>query len=176
MRWLLYLALCAALWAGYTSWRDHQQDIGDQRATDRYEKALKTQKGEAAALLATETARANEAERRARELIAEQEKRDAKNLNTVATLQARLRALAGPSGQLWDPNAKPGRGCGGGGPQGAPATGAPDRPADGAEAGGLLSAELSGLLQARLTEADQINLAYASCRVDLMRRASEATP
>ncbi|HCY15254.1 MAG: hypothetical protein A2Z93_04055 [Curvibacter sp. GWA2_64_110] len=176
MKWLLYLALAGAIVLGYQTFVDHQQAIGEQRATDRYEIALSKQKVDAARLLAAETARANEAERRARELLAEQEKRDAKNLNTVAGLQGRLRALAGPAGQLRDPNAQPGRGCGSGGAQGAPATGATDRPADGAETGGLLSAELSGLLQTRLTEADQINIAYASCRADLMRRAAGAVP
>lgn len=180
MKWLLYLLLAGAsvgaVVVGYQTFVDHQQDIGDQRATARYELALSKQKGEAAALLATETTRANEAERRARELLAQQEKTDAKNLKTVGTLEARLHALAGPDGRLWDPNAQPGRGCGSGGPQGAPAARAADRPGDAAEAGGLLSAELSGLLQTRLSEADQINVAYTSCRADLMRRAAGATP
>lgn len=180
MKWLLYLLLAGAsvgaVVVGYQTFVNHQQTIGDQRATARYELLLSRQKTDAAALLATETARANEAERRARELLAEQEKRDAKNVNTVAGLQARLRALAGPAGQLRDPNAQPGRGCSSGGPQGATATGATDRAADAAETGGLLSPELSGLLQARLIEADEINVAYASCRFDLMRRADGATP
>lgn len=172
-RWLLYLSLAGALWLGYGAWREHQQDIGEQRATQRYKAALAVQKTQAAELLATETTRANEAERRARELIAQQEKRDAKNLKTIGALDARLRALAGPDGRLRDPHAAPGRWCGGGGPEGAPPAGPADRPADKPEAGGLLSAELSGLLRARLTEADQINLAYASCRADLMRRAAQ---
>jgi hypothetical protein len=175
-RWLLYVAFVMALVTGYMAWRDHQQDIGDQRATARYEKALKLQKDEAAALLAAEKARVYAAEQRARELLDEQEKRDAKNVNTVADLQARLRALAGPAGRLRDPNAQPGRGCSGGGAPGAPATGATDRAGDGAQAGGLLSAELSGLLQDRLTAAEQINIAYASCRADLLRRIAAGTP
>lgn len=172
-RWLLYLALAGALWLGYGAWREHQQDIGEQRATQRYETALAVQKDRADQLLATETTRAAEAERRARELIAQQEEKDANNLKTIGTLAARLRALAGPDGRLRDPNAGAGRGGGSGGPAGAPAAATADRPADPAQAGGLLSAELSGLLRARLTEADAINVAYTSCRADLLRRAAE---
>lgn len=175
-RWLLYLALAGSLWLGYTTWRDRHQDIGEQRATQRYEAALAVQKTQAAQLLATETTRANEAERRARELIAQQEKNDASNLKTIGTLAARLRALAGPDGRLRDPNVGAGCGGGGSGPAGAPAAAPADRPADPAQTGGLLSAELSELLRARLTEADEINLAYTSCRADLMRRAGGAWP
>lgn len=167
MKWLLYALLAGlAVW-GYQTFVDRQQTIGEQRATARYELALSNQKAAAADLLAAETARANEAERRARELLAEQEKRDAKNVNTVAGLQARLRALAGPAGQLRDPNAQPGRGCGSGGAIGAPAADPGSRPPDKSEAGGLLSAELSGLLQRLTFEADAINVAYASCRSTL---------
>ena len=171
-RWLLYLALAAALVAGYHAWANHLQAIGEQRTTLRYEAALAQQKADAAALLATETAKVREAERRARELLIKQEKRDAKNRKTVAGLEGRLAALAGPDGRLRDPNAQPGCGGSGAGPEGAPPAGAADRPGDGAQAGGLLSAELSGLLRARLIEADAINLAYTSCRADLLRRAA----
>lgn len=175
-RRLLYLALSGALVLGYTTWRDRQQDIGEQRAIQRYEATLAVQKNQAAQLLATETTRANAAERRARELIAQQEEKDASNLKTIGALAARLRAFAGPDGRLRDPNAAAGRGGGGSGPAGAPAAAPADRPADPAQAGGLLSAELSELLRARLIEAEQINAAYTSCRTDLMRRAAGAGP
>jgi len=170
---LLSLALAGALVLGYQTFVDHQQAIGEQRAVDRYDKALDTQKTKAAQLLATETARALTAERRERELLAQQEKTDARNLKTIGALEQRLRALAGPAGRLRDPNAKePGCGRGGAGPAGPPPAGATDRAGDAGQTGGLLSAELSGLLRARLIEADQINLAYVSCRADLLRRAA----
>lgn len=35
-RWMLYLALSAALWLGYHHWAKHQQEIGYQRAVDEY--------------------------------------------------------------------------------------------------------------------------------------------
>jgi hypothetical protein len=35
-RWLLYIALALALWAGYAAWRSHQQELGYQRAVAEF--------------------------------------------------------------------------------------------------------------------------------------------
>jgi hypothetical protein len=66
-RWLLCAGLLLALWAGYEAWADHQQDIGDQRATARYELALAKQRTEAATKLATVTAAVRAKERNTRQ-------------------------------------------------------------------------------------------------------------
>lgn len=132
--------------------------------------AINKQKAEASATLAAETAKVLARERELEDLRAQQEKNDASNQQTVASLEGRLRALAGAAGRLRDPHAA---GCrpSSSGAQGTPPAGAPGRPADGAAAGGLLSAELDRLLRDRMSKADKINLAYISCRADLMRRA-----
>jgi cell division protein FtsB len=141
---------------------------GDRAAIDQA--AINKQKAKASAELAAETAKVLARERELADLRAQQEKVDASNQQTVADLEGRLRALAGAAGRLRDPHAAR-CGPGGGGAQGTPPAGAPGRPADGAAAGGLLSAELDRLLRDRMRQADQINLAYISCRADLMRRA-----
>lgn len=40
-RWLLYLGLVATLVLGYHAWRDHQQDVGYQRAVDDFARQAK---------------------------------------------------------------------------------------------------------------------------------------
>lgn len=87
---------------------------------------------------------------------ANQEVEDVKNAKTVQRLARQLRDAAGPDGRLRDPNAVnscPGTDSGNGSGAG-----------DGAEAGGLLSVQLSNLLEEKLQEADDINVAYISCR------------
>lgn len=149
----------------------HGKKAGAEAVRLRYEAALGQQKAQAAAELAAETAKTRSAERLAEEALAEQERKDATNEKQVSDLRDRLRAAAGPAGQLRDPFAP---GCRGGSDSAAaPGGAAPaDRRADGAEAGGLLSAELSGLLERLLSEADEINIAYSSCRAQLLRRSA----
>ena len=164
-RWLILIAAVGALALGYVAWVDHQQDIGEARATERFTAATDRQKAEAERVLAVEVEKVAAAQAALQEFKNQQEIKDAGNQKTVAALSTRLRDLAGPAGRLRDPHAG---GCGGGGGD-APAATAPapgDRADDAAEAGGLLSKQLTGLLQARFREADEINTAYISCRAD----------
>ena len=141
----------------------------DQRGYDRAKAeataALKEQQRQAERELASQTARTIAAEQALHNFKTHQDIQDAKAQSTVADLSSRLRQLAGQSGRLRDPNA---HGCGRGssGPTGEAATAPGAGAADPAEAGGLLSAELTGLLQRLTTEADEVNIAYASCRAD----------
>ena len=163
-RWLVILGAAASLMLGYDLLTKHKQGNGEARANVRWQIATDDLKREAAAKLATETARVQATQQALQDFKNQQELKDANNQKTVADLAGRLRA-AGPTGRLRDPNAA---GCGRGSDS-APreATTAPgDRPDDRAETGGLLSVELSGLLRARIEEADTINNAYIACRAD----------
>lgn len=156
----------AALIAGYFSWANHQQGIGEARATTAYNLLIDAQKKEAAAVLAKETARVVETERNLQDFKNRQEVKDAGNKKTVNNLTARLHDLTGLTGRLLDPHADAGCGGSSGGAHGSAASGPGNSPGDGADATGLLSAELGGLLQRLTLEADQINNAYISCRAD----------
>jgi hypothetical protein len=157
------LALAAALLIGYNLWASHQQGIGEERATDKYNTLIATQKVEAADLLAKETARVTATEKALQASKNNQEIQDAKNTKVVAGLTTRLRDLT-VNGRLRDPHA--GRGPSGNAGPGNATSGPGDCPDHGAEAPGVLSAELSGLLQRLALEADEINVAYTSCRAD----------
>ncbi|MBC7621237.1 MAG: hypothetical protein H7293_20010 [Candidatus Saccharibacteria bacterium] len=164
-RWLLAIGLLGVLWLGYGAWAEHQQGIGEQRATTRYNKAIEKQKGEARVLLASETAKKEAAEKALRDFKDQQELKDATNKKTVDSLSTQLRAAAGPTGRLRDPNTA---GCGRGsgatqGPNTAIAGSGPDNPT---ETSGLFSKEATGLLQQLTSEADDINIAYIACRAD----------
>lgn len=155
--------LFGALVAGYFAWASHQQGIGADRATAAYNAKIATQKKEAAAILAKETAKVVETERALQDFKNRQEVKDADHKKTTDNLSARLRALA-INGRLRDPHA--GRGSGGGDAPGSDAAGSGNSADHGAETSGVLSAELTRLLGQLLTEADQINNAYISCRAD----------
>ena len=127
--------------------------------------AINKQKAEAAATLASETDKVHAAERALQDFKNNQELQDADHKKTVTDLSDRLRRIAGAAGRLRDPNAA-GCGPGGGGATNQTATTAGGGPADPAQAGGLLSAELSGLFAQLTKEADDINIAYTSCRAD----------
>lgn len=158
------LLLATALIGGYLAWEDHQQGIGEARATEACNRKIETQKKEAAVVLAKETAKVVASEQALQNFKNQQEVQDAQNKKTTDNLTARLRALTGPAGRLRDPHA--GRGPGGGSAPGAAAPGPGNRADHGAEAAGLLSAQLTGLLQRLTVEADAVNLAYISCRAD----------
>ena len=156
--------LAAALIGGYLAWASHQQGIGEARATLAYNEKIEIQKKEAADALKKETAKVVAAERALQNFKNIQEVKDAGNKKITENLAARLRDIAGPTGRLRDPNA---RGWfGSGAPNSAAPTGTDNRPDNGAEAPGLLSTELTRFLQQKLIEADEINLAYISCRAD----------
>lgn len=160
------VALLAALAFGVNSFLDYEQGIGDARATARFEKALDKQKGEAAATLAQETAKASAAEKKLNDFKNQQEVKDAAAAKANLDQANRLRDLAGPIGRLRDPYAP--TGCGGcredseGESAAAANAGAKHPP----QAGGLLSGQLTALLLELTASADAINAAYASCRAD----------
>lgn len=158
------LLLAVGLAAGYFAWADHQQGIGEDRATERYEKAISKHRLAAARLLAQETDKVRLVEKEIERWKQKQEVDDERNRKHVENLAARLRDLAGPAGRLRDPRA--GTGHGGDAPQGGAAAAACGGDGDTAQTGGLLSAELTGLLRRLTAEADEINMAYISCRAD----------
>ena len=170
-RWLAAAGLAVALAFAYFAWRDHQRDIGSDRERAKWEQAISMQKAEAARTLAAEKDKTAIAERALIEAKQRQEVQDAQNRTTVSALERRLRDAAGPAGRLRDPNAA---GCGGSGSgaSGEAASSTGNRAADTAETGGLLSVQLSDLLRQRLREADEINVAYASCRADALNLRS----
>jgi len=138
---------------------------GYDRATAEYTSQINAQKSEAAALLASESAKVRAAEHALQAHLNDQNLKDAENVQVNADKSDRLRAAAGPARRLRDPHAA---GCGGSsaGAPGAATAGAGDRRADNAQTGGLLSADFTGLLQRLTRDADAINAAYASCRAD----------
>lgn len=159
--------LLAVLGVAYGPWAAHQQGIGEKRATMVYNLAIDQQKTAAGKLLDAETAKAATATKALNDFKVKQEQQDAKNQTTVTDLERSLHAAAGPAGRLRDPNAAV---CGGGGDgaQGADPARAGDSPADAAKAGGLFSGPATALLQRLTLEADEINVAYASCRPDAL--------
>jgi hypothetical protein len=166
-RWIvlgvLALGLISAV-VGYGEWRASSARTAERQ---RWELAIGRQKVEAAQLLATETRKVLDLERRLTAALAAQEKTDADNARTVEALRADLRrkSRAGGGPGLRDPFAA-GCGGGGGGSQAAAPADAGAGAADRAEAGRALSAELEGFLIEQAAAADAINIAYASCRAD----------
>lgn len=99
--------------------------------------------------------------------LAQQEKKDADNQKTVAGLTGQLRAeRARTGGRMLDPNATA---CPATSAAVAPEPGPGRGPADAGQTGGLLSAELTELLLELTQSADEINIAYASCREDSLK-------
>lgn len=146
---------------------------GDRLRSQVDQAAVDQQKAEASTQLAAETAKVLARERELADLVSKQELQDAQHQQTVAALQGRLHAAAGPSGRLRDPNIIAARcGPGGGSAPGASPGSADDRADDRTEAGGLLSAQLTEILQRLQREADDINDAYASCRPALMAQSA----
>lgn len=138
---------------------------GYDRAMSEAQAQIEGSKRAAADRLALEIQKTRAAEQALQTFKNDQELKDAQHQQTVAALTDRLRGLADPAGRLRDPNAAR-CGPGSGRPQDDPPAAPGGRPGDPAEAGGLLSAQLSGLLQRLTREADDINVAYASCRAD----------
>jgi hypothetical protein len=166
-RWLLYGGLIATLVLG--AWRLDvaRQQIGFKKAEVIYKAKIEEQKTEARSLLSAETARVAKATKAMTDFKNFQETADAKNTAVVADLERRLRVNAGPAGRLRDPNAT---GCGGGGgsPKASNPAGPSNSAADSADAGGLFSVGATALLQRLTHEADEVNLAYISCRADAL--------
>ncbi|MGV0960097.1 MAG: hypothetical protein ACOYB1_09700 [Limnohabitans sp.] len=155
------VALLALLFFG----ESYIESRGYDRAKSEDGVSIEQQKAQAAATLANEIQKNRTAEQALQTFKNDQEIKDVQHQQTVVALTDRLHGLAGPAGRLRDPNAAR---CGSGGdrPQGDVSTTASDSSDNPTEAGGLLSAQLSGLLQRLAREADDINVAYASCRAD----------
>lgn len=143
--------------------RETQQTLNDARTR------AEAQRMSAQALLDELTLQVQTANRLLAEALKNQEKTDEANKTVVAGLERRLADL----GRLRDPHAGAG-GCGPGGGGAAPGMPAPDQAgaADAAQTGGLLSEPLSRLLRELWEEADALNLAYASCRAQIVPAAS----
>lgn len=157
-RVLVICALIGLLAPGYGAWAAHQQGIGETRATASYNAAIDRQKAQAGRLLTTETQKAATATKALHHSKVEREIDDAENARTVAALAG----CAIPTPRLQN------GGGGGGGAQGADPARAGGGAADTPEAGGPLSPELSKLLFEQARTADEINLAYTSCRADAL--------
>lgn len=166
-RWIVLGVVVLAVLASFVGYGEWRASSAEAAESQRWELEVGRMKVEAAGLLATETRKVLALERQLGAVRAAQEKTDAENSKTVAALREDLRrksrAAGGPG--LRDPFAAE---CGGGGgsAEGAAAAGADGGGADATETGRLLSAELEGFLIDRLSEADDINIAYASCRAD----------
>jgi hypothetical protein len=158
------LALAALLAAAYAL-VGHIEQRGYDRAAEKFTADIHQLQADAATTLADQVSKTRAAEQALTTAKHNQEQKDAKHTQTIATYAARLRAAAGPAGRLRDPNAPQCRGSGDR-PPGDPATAAGAGATDRAEAGGLLSEPLTELLQRLAREADDINAAYASCRAD----------
>lgn len=174
-RWIVLCVLALAMisaFVGYGEWRASSARTAERQ---HWELAIGRQKTEAATLLASETRKVLELERRLTAALAAQEKTDADNARTVEALHADLRRLARAGGGpgLRDPFAA-GCGGGGGGSQAATAAAAGAGAADRPEAGRALSAELEGFLIEQAAAADAINIAYASCRADSQALRAQA--
>ena len=158
------LVICAVAIVAYSY---YQQQVGESRATAAYNTAIDRQKLDAGAALARETGKTRQAEQTLQAFKNQQEIDDAKNKLVVGALADQLRAAAGAAGRLRDPNARPaGCGSGGGCAPGADPARAGGGAADAAETRGLFSKEASGLFQQLTREADEVNVAYISCRAD----------
>ena len=158
------VALFIVLIIGYNFWVNHQRDIGRDEKTVYYEKIIQDQKVEASKILAKETAKVQATKDALQEAKNNQEVRDGKNEKTIQILNAKLRDLADANGRLRDP--KNGRRVSGTFSANNNPPNPGDCPDNGTETSGLLSAELSRLLQKLTAEADEVNLAYISCRED----------
>lgn len=158
------LALSGALVAGYTGWASHQRNIGWAEATAQYNIKLDAQKAAAQALLAAEISKAEAATKALREAKDKQENEDVKNAKIIAGLSGKLRAAR----VFRDPGAA---GCGSSG--GSTAAGstpsASGGDADPAKTSGVLSTAATEFLLQQTLEADEINVAYTSCRTTLLK-------
>jgi len=143
----------------------HQYQKGYSVRATEYQVQIDKLKLEADATLTAETAKVHAAEQALQDFKNTQEMKDADHQKTVADLSDRIRRSAGQSGRLRDPNAT---GCGKGdrgaeSQESTPTSGGAD---DDSETGRLFSAGATELLQRLTREADEINIAYASCRAD----------
>lgn len=168
--WIYAIAIAAlgAAAFGESTLKDHYkaEAVLQKANVTKLASAIETQKNEAAATLRTLNASVLAQQKTIDAASAAQEKQDASNAQVVAGLQQGLHdALATRGSRMCNP-APAGRGGGRGGAAGQAAAGADAGPADGAQAGGVLQPDARGLLERLMSEADAVNIAYASCKVD----------
>lgn len=167
-RWILLLALVGAIIASEWAWARSIRADEHAKVVAEYSDKIMKQKAEAVTLLAAETGKAAATEKALHDFKNTQENTDAVAEKTVSILADKLHA----AGRLRDPSAT-GCGLGGGGPQGQVGAAAGGSVGNAAQAGGLLSESLTRLLAELTRDADEINVAYASCRADaIMIRAA----
>ena len=157
------IAIFSLLIAGMVGWSYNEQSIGEEKATAKYELIISKQKQEASALLADETGKVLETERKLNELKNQREESDNENKKKVNDLSNSIRILTGAV-RLRDPNTRCGQNSNSA--KGTVATDANNSSGNGANAGELLSPELNGLLWDRAEKADKINIAFISCKED----------
>ena len=168
-RWAMYLALIAALGLGYIAWEKHIRNDERSKVVAEYNQKIDAQKAEAQYQLDTETAKVILLNLQLRAFKDQQENSDVINSKAIALLADKLHGRV-----LIDPNAAR---CGQGGSSAEgtvvpnPGVGAADKP----EASGVLSVPLTGLLLSITREADEVNLAYISCRGTLINERAVVT-
>ena len=138
-------------------------ELGRSEVRAEWQAASDKQKAEAAALLATESAKVSAAEKRLREFKDSQEVRDVKASGVVNDLRGKLLA----AGRLRDPYAG---GCGASSDtaKGTATAASSAGATDGGSDAGLLSERTSANLRELVAEADAINIAFASCKADAL--------
>lgn len=161
-RYLIYFGIFLSVITGYNIWANHEQSIGYDKAKVEYEKVIQDQKDIATQALITETAKVTVKEKELQEFKNNREVIDRANTKKVNALSNSVRAM---SQQLRDPHQisaiKYSNSS-----SSSDSSNSNSGSGNGAEASGLLSAELTGLLSRITSEADEINLAYISCKED----------
>lgn len=160
-------------WYGHTQFKEGARI---QRLTDQAE--VDAQKLEARDKLAAETGKVAQLERELNQLKSQQEIEDEGHQKTVNDLRNRLLRAPTVPGRLRDPNQASGCGAGSSGASASAASVPVGSEDHRAKAGGLLSEELTGLLQRLQFEADEINVAFASCKAysTEVERKFQSTP
>lgn len=155
--------------AAYFGWRGHQRDIGrqEQRVVDQA--AADKLKADAKMKLDQLQADTDKKQTLLDAFKNTQDVKDAQAQIKTSDLEKRLAAARNSAGRLRDPFATA-SGCGSscGGPQAQITTAANSGATDDAKTTGLFSVQFSDYLRTKLKEADDINIAYASCRNDTM--------
>ena len=154
----------AAIVAAVLGYGHRQYSKGYQIATTEANTKIDRLKLDAAATLADQVTKTHAAEQSLQDFINRQEKQDALYKKTVSDLHELVRAAAGPVGRLRDPNAAPGCRLGSSSATGQSTAAASSGADNTSETSGLFSAGATELLERITREADEVNLAYASCR------------
>lgn len=162
-KFIVIVACFMAFIIAINSWNNHEQSIGASIEKLKYEKILAVQKAESEALLASETSKVIDIERKLNEMKNQREVVDNENKKKVDNLSNSVRILTGAV-RLRDPNARCGQNNSTS--KGATTSNTSNSTGNGTNAGELLSPELNQLLWDRAEKADRINIAFLSCKED----------